>query len=292
MTNNTYTSPPPTTWWGKQWLERLEKHTEPTRIQRAHKYLRADIVTIQEFGPDVITGQIAVQQLPPRHCSMSVSRLSEEAVHLLIQQLTNRPGFAYQLANREIPPELDQVMAAYGEHLVPTPNDAIISQCECPDAAPPCTHCAAIYIMAGQRFEQNPLLLLKSRGVDVDAVNQIISESTHEIQKWSAPEPETASEADQPHNDGATPQHFWADDNSALMAISIPPASEPTLIAEPIHRLGQFPNWQSELPFLQTMEAIYRTNAEYISNAIYVATKPLDSVSHLPANTDTNNPPK
>ena len=290
MTNQTQTyrhpNLAPTTWWGQQWQDRLEHQAEASRVQRAHKYLRAEIVTILELGPDEITGQTTIQESNPRRCSISVSRLSQDAVHLLAEQLENRPGFAYQLAHRELPLELDQLLAGYGEQLVPTPDEAIISKCDCPDAAPPCTHCAAVYIMAGQRFEQNPILLLKSRGVDIDAVNDIIRQSTEEIQRWSEPEPETAPKPNQPQEGAATAQHFWADDDSALRAISIPPTTEPNLMAEPIHRLGPFPNWQSELPFVQTMESIYQANATHISSVVNATTKPAEVQTQIPEMVD------
>ena len=271
MTNNTR-SPrlanlPPTTWWSKQWQHRLEQQAETTRVQRAQKYIRAEIATVQQLGPNQITGHIIVQEHPPRKCSIQISPLSEQAQQIIAQQLTDRPGFAYQLANRELPTEIDQILTAYGEPIVPRPDEQIISECECTDAAPPCSHVAAVYMMAGQRFDQNPTLLLKSRGVDTDALDAIIKASAEELRQWGVrqvkPTPPTpgASESDV----ASTAAEFWADNSSALRAIEIPAAAEPSLSAAPIHRLGPFPGWSSDFPFLTVMESIYHSNANHIS---------------------------
>ena len=276
---------PPTTWWGQQWQERLEQQADSNKMQRAYKYLRAEIATIQELGPDEITGQIAVQESPPYVCSIKISRLSDNAKQIISQQLADRPGFAYQLANREIPPELDQILNAYGEHIVPQPYDEIITCCSCPDTAPPCTHSAAVYMIARQRFEQNPMLLLKSRGIDVDALDTMIQESAQEIKKWGSPQPEIPPETDRYGNPTNTTgaREFWADDLSALTAIVIPPAAKPDITAESIHRLGNFPGWQSEIPFIETMENIYRTNAEHISTITGKAEQNKSDGGNLPA---------
>ena len=274
MTNNTR-SPRlnnllPTTWWSKQWQGRLEQQAETTRIQRAQKYIRAEIATVQQLGPNQITGHIIVQEHPPRKCSIQISPLSEQAQQIIAQQLTDRPGFAYQLANRELPTEIDQILTAYGEPIVPSPHEQIISECECTDTAPPCSHAAAIYMMAGQRFDQNPILLLKSRGVDTDALDAIIKASAEELRKWGVhqvePTPQTPASSE---SDAATTAaEFWADDSSALRAIEIPAAVEPPLTAAPIHRLGAFPSWSSGIPFLTVMESIYRSNANHISSLL------------------------
>jgi uncharacterized Zn finger protein len=69
-----------------------------------------------------------------------------------------------QLLAGEMPPELEDVLAAAGAQLFPARLGELAMRCSCPDAAVPCKHLAATFYLLAESFDEDPFRILHWRG--------------------------------------------------------------------------------------------------------------------------------
>ena len=90
--------------------------------------------------------------------------------HKVLDELAGRAIFAAQLLAGEMPAEIEDVFTAAGVSLFPDRLTDLRTDCTCPDYANPCKHVAAVHYILGDRFDEDPFLILRLRGRTQDLI--------------------------------------------------------------------------------------------------------------------------
>ncbi len=110
--------------------------------------------------PGAAIGEVQGSQLRPFTSTVTVRTLSEDAVGELIEQVRSSPGLLARLAGGVLPEEL-------GPLLLPRRAGELDFDCTCPDDGWPCKHAAAVAFLLAEHIDENPLSVLRLRGVDL-----------------------------------------------------------------------------------------------------------------------------
>ncbi len=185
---------------------------------------------------------------------MQGTRLEPYAVSLVVDLLTPgrtrlawRPSwaskrlFTARLLAGDMPHEIETVFQSAGLELFPNPSRDLSTSCSCPDSANPCKHIAAVYLLLGEVFDNDPFLLFRLRGLDRD---QLIELLTGEQAPKAAPA--TALPEELPIEVVA----FWGGPPPDNVTGEVIP---PPLPAPVLHRLGGFPFWRGQTPIAETL---------------------------------------
>lgn len=146
------------TWWGRAWLEALERRAlvDPNRLPRGRTYARQDRVRALELSPGRLQAIVHGSRIEPYTTTLSLRQLSEsEWDHVLEVAMDKASNVAGLLAG-EVPPEIGVLVLPGRGELGPA--------CSCPDWAEPCKHAAALCYVAADLFDEDPFALLMLRG--------------------------------------------------------------------------------------------------------------------------------
>lgn len=150
------------TWWGKAWLDALEKRAleDPNRLPRGRTYARQERVTELELSPGLV--QAKVWGSDRYATQLSVRVLTDaEWDHVLDTIMLQAANSAALLAG--------EVPQAIGDLVLPGRGD-LGPDCSCPDWAEPCKHAAALCYTIADLFDDDPFALLTLRGRGRDEV--------------------------------------------------------------------------------------------------------------------------
>ncbi len=117
----------------------------------------------------------------------------------------------------------------------------------CPDWSNPCKHVAAVYYLLGEEFDRDPFLLFVLRGTTREELVAQLTDAGGEDD--AAPVPAA------PEPLSADPSGFWL--GKPLPEDFPGEVRTPPVSAALPKRLGSFPFWRAETPFLDAMERIY-----------------------------------
>jgi uncharacterized Zn finger protein len=153
-----------TEWWLQQWLELINSYRFKKRLERARNYARQGNVLSIEFQEGKAIARVQGTEAEPYQVSLWLDPLTDEDWGYAIETLSQRAIFSAKLLAGEMPKNIEEVFAANGLRLFPFTLDEVRSRCSCPDKANPCKHIAAVYYLLGDRFSEDPFILLQLRG--------------------------------------------------------------------------------------------------------------------------------
>jgi uncharacterized Zn finger protein len=152
-------------WWAKAWCTNLESYADySNRIDRGKSYLRSGMVldlTIEEgkvsalvmgSGSKLYTVTVGIDELPAKKWQAIVKTCGQ------------RIASVAELASGVFPDEFGERFLDQRSGLFPSPKEIHFS-CSCPDWASMCKHVAAVLYGIGARFDDDPLLFFKLRGI-------------------------------------------------------------------------------------------------------------------------------
>lgn len=150
-------------WWGRALVTSMERISDPGRLARGRSYARAGQVISFRVAPGAVVGEVQGSQLDPFTATFTLRRLEPETVDALVDRVRSTPGMLAALASGSVPRELADL-------LLPTESGELDFGCTCPDQGWPCKHAAAIVYLAAERLDNNPLVMLTLRGLDLDTL--------------------------------------------------------------------------------------------------------------------------
>ena len=153
-----------TTFWGKAWCDNLESYSDfANRLPRGRSYVRnGSVVDLQVSGGEIramVMGSelykvtVKVSPIPKAHWS-AICKDCSGAIDSLVELLQGRLSQAVM-----------ERVCQQRTGLFPAPAEIKLS-CSCPDWASMCKHVAAVLYGIGVRFDEQPELAFKLRGVD------------------------------------------------------------------------------------------------------------------------------
>ncbi len=153
-----------TKFWGQAWQHHLESYADyATRLPRGRSYLRQGNVYNLAIDKGAITAEVAGQRL--YDVSIQISPLEESRWAEIQHQCAGQIGSLLDLLGGKVGDGVLKVITDRDTGLFPGPKEIKIV-CDCPDWADLCKHAAAVLYGIGLKFDAEPELFFKLRGVD------------------------------------------------------------------------------------------------------------------------------
>ncbi len=157
-------------WWSAQWINLVQRSNIGVRIERAKYYASLG----QVFSIEIFQGRIQAQvqgALPePYRVYISMPPVPTARWSFLLETVLNFQ-ICVRLFSGELPLELaNMAKESAGIDIIPEDFQSFHSKCTCPDWSNPCKHIAAVHMLVAYEIDRDPLLLLKFRGIDKEAL--------------------------------------------------------------------------------------------------------------------------
>ncbi len=157
--------------WGQSWQRHLESYADyESRLPRGRSYLRKGNVYNLNIDKGSVTAQVAGQSL--YEVSIGISPLKPAHWQDIQKQCAGQIGSLLDLLGGKVGDSVLKVITDRDQGLFPGPKEIKIN-CNCLDWADLCKHAAAVLYAIGLRFDAEPELFFKLRGVNYeDLVSQ------------------------------------------------------------------------------------------------------------------------
>jgi uncharacterized Zn finger protein len=244
-------------WWGRRWIDTLESFDLGARLTRGKSYARSGQVTELDVEPGVISAKVQGSRSKPYSVKISLMTFTETRWKKIIRRFADEPVFTAQLLSNDMSEGIEEVFLSMNLSLFPQRKNDLLTDCSCPDWSNPCKHIAAVYYLLAEAFDENPFLLFRLRGMELD-------EFLARLRGPGAVVPAESAEGPVPLPKDA--RTFWHVSDG-----TIPPGEAWTPMEEAAalpRRLGAIPFWRSEDNFHDTMEDLYASVSRTILQAI------------------------
>jgi uncharacterized Zn finger protein len=171
-----------TTWWGKSWNSNLERYADyRNRIGRGRSCVRHRAVLDLQLTPGRVTALVQGSEAQPYRVAITVDTLSAHHWATIRTACAGCFDSLSALLAGTFPQALKDLFFAKGAGLFPSPRD-IHFDCSCPDWASMCKHVAAALYGVGARFDEDPSLFFRLRGITMDElITQTVADTTQTL---------------------------------------------------------------------------------------------------------------
>ena len=150
--------------WGKAWCRHLESYQDyESRLPRGRSYLRQGNVYNLAIEPGEVTAQVAGSSL--YDVQVTIRALAKPDWEDLQKACAGQVGSLLDLLAGKLGDGVLRVVADPNCGLFPKPGEIRFS-CNCPDWADLCKHAAAVLYGVAVKFDTDPALFFRLRGVD------------------------------------------------------------------------------------------------------------------------------
>ena len=155
-----------TTWWGKRWVEALERVSRgyATRLARGRNYARAGRTHDLVVKAGRVSAKVTGSHPTPYTVTIALAQLGDAVWEKAIVAMASQAQFSAALLAGEMPHEIDSAFKEARASLFPLKEADLATECTCPDWANPCKHVAATHYVLGQALDRDPFLLFELRG--------------------------------------------------------------------------------------------------------------------------------
>jgi uncharacterized Zn finger protein len=245
-------------WWAKRWIAVLESFNIGARLLRGRSYARSGQVLSIAIEPGRVTAKVQGSRPQPYDVVVQVKTLSEAEWASVLAALGRQALFVAKLLAGEMPQDIEPLFQEVGLTLFPARRGDLATRCSCPDASNPCKHIAAAYYLLGEEFDRDPFLIFTLRGLGRDDLMGRLGASRRDPDDAAPASESPAAAATVPAGEPLSTAvgTFWngpgdpIEDPCGVVEIPRVPAALP-------RRLGGFPFWRGESPFLETLSATY-----------------------------------
>lgn len=253
-------------WWVLRWLELLDSYRFKKRLERARNYAREGNVLSIEFKGAKVLAQVQGSDPEPYQVSLSLEPFRKEDWDYVIELMSQKAKFSAHLLAGEMPEDIEEVFTKSGLSLFPFTLADIRSRCSCPDQANPCKHIGAVYYQLGDRFSEDPFVLLQLRGkTKPEILKKLRQLRTRKAGKSAAKSAKKAKRRGKNKKKQAQTElsidQFWIYDqplDSSLVVIAPPPETQ-----TPLEILGNIPLAGSDaLALRQYIEQVYQNASQ------------------------------
>lgn len=262
------------TWWGKRFIEALEKFTDDARLGRGRGYARGGKILKYQIDDGKVTATVrgsinpyfGVYKEPKYQTSIEITRISRENWSKVINTISLKAGFVAKLLMNEMPDNIETVFSKLTLHLLPHNERDIRTECSCPDWANPCKHIAGVYYHVASELDNDPFLMFELRGLSRIDLQMELRKSplgkllSEELDKKEIPLEEVDTYYTEPTTEEIKDQYsikeFWRGEKILPQTIEPIPGSGVSSIL--IKKQGDCPAfWDKDNSFIEVMEQIY-----------------------------------
>ncbi|MDB4938382.1 MAG: hypothetical protein JWP87_5354 [Labilithrix sp.] len=250
-----------TTWWGRRWIEALEKISPDyaSRLGRGKTYARTGRAHDLVVKPGKVTAKVTGSRTEPYVITIEMRPLDDATWDKALAELAGKARYAAQLLAGEMPEDVDEVLRKVGVRIFPSKAGDLTTSCSCPDWANPCKHVAATHYVLGDAFDKDPFLLFELRGRTRDRV--LASMRPRGAKKTRDAETRTRARAPAGVKLGKIGEDAydrWREGVPSLRLGFATPASDAAVIAA----LGAPPSWREKTTPASMLAPLVRAAAE------------------------------
>lgn len=162
------------TWWGRAWCDNIDNYADyENRLPRGKTYARQGRIRDLVIEKGLVTATVQGSRAAPYRVRVAIKPLSEERIKLIEDKCSQKFESMDQFISGDFPEDFKDFFTASGSGLFPRFGE-IGFDCSCPDWARLCKHVASVLYGIGRRLDDDPLLLLKLRGIDVESFTRKI----------------------------------------------------------------------------------------------------------------------
>ena len=152
------------TFWGKAWCRHLEAYSDYAyRLPRGRSYLRQGHVYNLAIEPGRVEATVSGSSL--YEVQITIQPLAGSDWKRIQTECAGRVGSLLDLLGGHLGQGVMEVICDQDKGIFPAPKEIRMS-CSCPDWADMCKHVAAVMYGVGVKFDADPSLFFKLRGVD------------------------------------------------------------------------------------------------------------------------------
>jgi uncharacterized Zn finger protein len=188
-------------WWGRQWVEVMERLGMGGRLDRGKRYARNGSVLSLEISHGMVYADVRGSQGRQYRTAIELRALDDKQWRKAFDSLSEQAIYAAKLLAGEMPGDIEAVFQHTGLSLFPQSKKDIDFTCSCPDWGNPCKHAAAVYYLIAEQLDADPFILFHLRGRNRDAIMQAL-----QGYDLALPDDETEAEAYNPPLNAAD---FW-----------------------------------------------------------------------------------
>lgn len=154
------------TWWSRRWIDVLESFDMGARLTRGRSYARKGQVMSIDVNPGLVRAKVQGSRATPYSVEITLKPMSGEEWKTVTRAMASKAIFAAKLLAGEMPPHIEEAFDEVNIPLFPESGDDLVTDCSCPDWANPCKHIAAVYYLLAERFDDDPFLIFRLRGME------------------------------------------------------------------------------------------------------------------------------
>lgn len=152
------------TFWGKSWCQNLERYSDyANRLPRGRSYVRNGSVVDLQIQPGAIEAHVSGSEL--YKVTLKIDPVAKTKWKAICSDCAGGIDSLVELLQGRLSKGVMERICRQDQGLFPTPKE-IHLDCSCPDWADMCKHVAAVLYGIGTRFDTQPELLFRLRGVD------------------------------------------------------------------------------------------------------------------------------
>jgi uncharacterized Zn finger protein len=262
------------TWWGKRFIEALEKFTDSGRLGRGRAYANNGKVKEYQIKDGKVTAKVrgsinayfGVTKEPTYTVSIEIKTISAADWSKIIAKLGTKASAISKLLLGEVPDNIEAIFSEMNAHLLPYNRQDFKTKCSCPDSSNPCKHIAGVYYLVAAQLDQDPFLLFELRGISRSKLQEELAKSTlgkalsASLAKGELPIDAKESYYTKPSKITIdlplTPRDFWQGKKRLPQTVDLGEIA--TIPAVVVKKGGDFPAfWTQDQSFLAVMEELY-----------------------------------
>ncbi len=262
------------TWWGKKFIEALEKFTDSARLGRGRSYANNGKILEYKITKNIITATVkgsinpyfGVYKEPRYNITIEIKPIDKINWSKAIKYISSKASFVSKLLINEVPDNIDDAFANLGLHLLPHNQKDFKTNCSCPDYANPCKHIAGVYYLVASQLDNDPFILFELRGLSKDELQAELAKSplgkalsaqlTAKEVSLVATESYYTKIEKIPVAEKINLRDFWQGTKRLPPTVEV--ATPPSLPAILVKKQGDFPAfWHRDNSFIAVMEELY-----------------------------------
>ncbi len=225
-------------WWSKKWIKVLESFDIGARLSRGRSYARKGQITSMELGKGTVTAKVQGTRRKPYSVKIMVDPLREDDWERVISLMASQAIFAAKLLSGEMPQNIEEAFNEASISLFPASKRDLETDCSCPDWSNPCKHIAAVYYVMADRFDEDPFMIFKLRGMTKEEIIKALREKRSVAGGEGGVSPEESSFEDIPSLEECL-ENFWqGGEELENFSVNLTEAGEESAI---LKRLGESP---------------------------------------------------
>ncbi|MGI9274468.1 MAG: SNF2-related protein [Endozoicomonas sp.] len=173
------------TWWGEQWLAAFNGIDYSNRLPRGRRYAGNGSVRTIDVDIHCVSAKVQGRQRAPYRVKVSLPLFSADQCRTVLKAVHQNPSVLARLLNRQLPPQVLDLMEEHNIRLFPHSWDDMRASCSCPDWAMPCKHIAAVIYLIANEIDKNPFVIFQLHGMDL--AEEIQEQTGVELQNRGVP---------------------------------------------------------------------------------------------------------